>query len=103
MGVFFYLKSSIFAFITYHIMSAKIRKLTLSYPFIVDGRQQRSVFTVNDKLGATEKTVHTIIETFDQFHQKMKYQICVGQGSHVKLWKEVTPDGCTIELEYHLD
>lgn len=96
-------KKCIFASILYHTMSSKIRKLTLSYPFAIDNRQQRTVFTVDDKIGTNnEKSVHTITEDFDSYHQKIVYKISVGDGSHVKQWKEIIPCNCSIEIEYYI-
>lgn len=84
-------------------MGAKIRKLTLSYPFAIDNRQQRTVFTVDDDSpnGGSSK-VHTIQETYDEYFKAMKYQIYVKEGDSVKQWKSIVPSECTVEIEYYI-
>lgn len=83
-------------------MSSKIRKLTLSYPFKIEERHQRTVFSLDDGTKHNSMKIAAIIECYDNYSKKVFYKICTENDGHIKLWKSIYPEGCTIEIEYFL-
>lgn len=79
-----------------------IRKLTLSYPILVEDRQQRSVFTVGEKQKVNGYVISSIRELLD-VEGRLTYQINVNNGKEARVWKQITPTGCTVEVEFNVD
>lgn len=89
-------------------MDGIIRKIKLAYAFVESGNtkngglQKASVFSVddvNDKINGNK--IHSIAETHDQNGREV-YRIMVIKGDQVKLWKKITPENCTVEVEYFI-
>lgn len=84
-------------------MSGRIRKLTISYPILVEGRQQMSVFSVEDKKVKVAGFVINSIREILNHEGKLTYQINIERSGTAKVWKQITPANCTVEIEYFIE
>jgi len=84
-------------------MSGVIRKLTLSYPLMVEDRQQKSVFSVGDTKSKVGGNLIKAIREVLNHDGKLTYQVILENDGRMRVWKEITPYGCTVEIEYHIE
>lgn len=84
-------------------MNGNIRKLKLAYPFKIGDLQKIDIYSIDAVSPIFDgNRIHSIVEEVDPIDGKYHYKIFVYKGDSHKLWKELVPHDCTVDIEYLL-